>query len=588
MVTGMESAGLVLAAFPLVVKGLNVYIDGIQKVQRLRHCRQVLESFSSRLSSQSAFFRQSFEELFAAADILDAERIDESLENIDDPFWKDERREKALQEFLGASFQPYVQTTRTLHQSITDLGHKLRLYLGPKRQLHGLRGSLFSIQLKMDMILKTMSIKAFNDILKDIQMDNWTIWRLHHGSEYLATKARSRRLPKWRFVLMREQVSNLGSALAKSRCRNSRCQHNHDIGLRIHTDSELKEIGEHGQAPLPSQTYGLLSSIDSNSQGGSFQQSRRVRWRELEIVPQGFEEWPCQTKARRLWGTLLEQDEPGNGKSYRDCSSIAAGLASEEIKDFCAMMCRINGEGGKTLAAWKPMGHLKGDEISTNAEPHHVVHVTAENEKPRTATLEWILQQCADKSSGFILPMRERLSMSVALATATLQCVETVWLKSDWTSEDIIAQYESCPTGDRRVFRNVQMSLKWKPADIRRSARSNPFKSEEDSKNFFGCETIVALGMALIELFLGDLLLSKYKSRQEGFPESKTRLEAANDLMGYIGIEASNNYAMAVERCLRCSWTRQPDMYGIDEAFEKTICHNILEPLAKDFANFCG
>ena len=69
MVTGVETAGLVLAAFPLIVKGLEAYIEGIQKIKQLRDFRKLLKSYSVQLSTQQAIFQQTFQVLLEAADI---------------------------------------------------------------------------------------------------------------------------------------------------------------------------------------------------------------------------------------------------------------------------------------------------------------------------------------------------------------------------------------------------------------------------------------------------------------------------------------------------------------------------------------
>lgn len=127
MVTGVETAGFVLAAFPVVVEGLVIYINGIQKIKQLRRCHDVLELLKSRLSSQSAFFRQSIEKLFAIANVFDPEDIDKIFNDFDDSLWRDDERNKALKDFLGSSYQSYIQTITTLHQSITKLGKKLRI-----------------------------------------------------------------------------------------------------------------------------------------------------------------------------------------------------------------------------------------------------------------------------------------------------------------------------------------------------------------------------------------------------------------------------------------------------------------------------
>ena len=127
MVTGIETAGLVLAVFPLVVKGLVVYVDGIQDIKRLRRCREVLESLNAKIRVQSAVFRQNIEELFIAADVFDPEEIDFVFENLDDRLWKNDERNKELERFLGSSYHSYVYTTTELQKAVYTLRTKLRI-----------------------------------------------------------------------------------------------------------------------------------------------------------------------------------------------------------------------------------------------------------------------------------------------------------------------------------------------------------------------------------------------------------------------------------------------------------------------------
>jgi uncharacterized protein YeeX (DUF496 family) len=51
-VTGVETAGLVLATFPLVVDGLQHWVRGADSIRRRQKVRRELESYATRLKNQ--------------------------------------------------------------------------------------------------------------------------------------------------------------------------------------------------------------------------------------------------------------------------------------------------------------------------------------------------------------------------------------------------------------------------------------------------------------------------------------------------------------------------------------------------------
>lgn len=63
MATGIEIAGLALAAFPIVIDGLARFIEGVRLIKTWRTFRRELAGYEYSLRSARAFFQNTLEEL---------------------------------------------------------------------------------------------------------------------------------------------------------------------------------------------------------------------------------------------------------------------------------------------------------------------------------------------------------------------------------------------------------------------------------------------------------------------------------------------------------------------------------------------
>lgn len=63
MVTGIETAGLVLATFPIVVEGLKCYADGVETIKSWRSYRHELANYARTLKSAKVICLNMIEEL---------------------------------------------------------------------------------------------------------------------------------------------------------------------------------------------------------------------------------------------------------------------------------------------------------------------------------------------------------------------------------------------------------------------------------------------------------------------------------------------------------------------------------------------
>lgn len=90
MVTGIETAGVVLAVLPLIVNQLDSYVQGIETLKgfRTRRYRRQFEEWSTRLGTQHAILLNTLEQSLEGLVDYDDD-ISELLNNPRGPLWKD-------------------------------------------------------------------------------------------------------------------------------------------------------------------------------------------------------------------------------------------------------------------------------------------------------------------------------------------------------------------------------------------------------------------------------------------------------------------------------------------------------------------
>ena len=138
MVTGVETAGLVLAAFPLVVNGLGSYVAGANTLRRWRNERMYgreLKHLQRQLETQRVIYLNTLEDLFTGIVYSDADRA-LLISDPSGPTWKRKEYEALLHERLGQSYNAYLATVNELRESITLLKEKTCLNASERVSSH--------------------------------------------------------------------------------------------------------------------------------------------------------------------------------------------------------------------------------------------------------------------------------------------------------------------------------------------------------------------------------------------------------------------------------------------------------------------
>jgi hypothetical protein len=128
MVTGIETAGVVLAILPLVVNQLDAYVQGIETLKgfRTRRYRRQFEEWSTRLGTQHAILLNTLEESLEGLVDYDDD-ISELINNPRGPLWKDPTFQKKLAKKLDRNYQAFTRNMTELSILLETLSKKLGL-----------------------------------------------------------------------------------------------------------------------------------------------------------------------------------------------------------------------------------------------------------------------------------------------------------------------------------------------------------------------------------------------------------------------------------------------------------------------------
>jgi hypothetical protein len=123
MVTGIETAGLVLAVLPLVISALESYKDGLQTIKRLYHSEAQLRKLIRTLKVQRSKYRTNLEKLIkAAAPDLG---IQDVPEDFCDPIWHGELNARA-KAYLDDRYESFQVVVEDYQECIREIAKKLR------------------------------------------------------------------------------------------------------------------------------------------------------------------------------------------------------------------------------------------------------------------------------------------------------------------------------------------------------------------------------------------------------------------------------------------------------------------------------
>jgi hypothetical protein len=126
MVTGIETAGLALPAFPLAIATLEHYRKGLEPLKLWWRFRTEYQSFLNEIAVHRAMYCNNLEKLLKDL-VTEPTQMKARLDSPGGEAWKDARLEQQLRDFLSRLYVPYCKTTAEIEKALRDLADKLKV-----------------------------------------------------------------------------------------------------------------------------------------------------------------------------------------------------------------------------------------------------------------------------------------------------------------------------------------------------------------------------------------------------------------------------------------------------------------------------
>ena len=125
VVTGIETAGLVLGAFPLVIEGLKVYIKGVSTMKDMKRYESILGQFKRDIEMESTHFEDTCYQLLQHMVLPENATLDNLIASPGGNLWKAEELQHALLRRLRpGSVMQFMRAAEELKCIMYTLGEK--------------------------------------------------------------------------------------------------------------------------------------------------------------------------------------------------------------------------------------------------------------------------------------------------------------------------------------------------------------------------------------------------------------------------------------------------------------------------------
>ncbi|KAF3000945.1 hypothetical protein E8E13_008963 [Curvularia kusanoi] len=559
--SGVEVAGLVLGALPLLLAGLQFYGEGIAVTKRYWKYREEVNSLLDDLKAESAVYQNSIETLLLG--VVDSRDVTEFLANPGGELWKAAAFERKLRKRLGASYDPYLSTILKLRN--TAEAFKERLKLSDSGQaFHAFKEHYKRLKF-------SLSKSDYADLMNTFRNANTVLHRLTFQRQNIESQQRRDRFPCPDFQTINEGAKGFFSVLSSG--WTCQCQAAHAVSLRLEprmedvsSDDEVDE--DHG--------FTMRDPFHVLFQYGY----RDTVTPSIDVSPWDWDEADIHV----IRGDLASKStcRMNSGKGVRFASearkAVKAALQPEAnlqlIKDLCTALQNLQ----------KPQRDVCLTLLAKEIAKQKYELKIYPTPLPPQDTKQWtVVTLRSALKRGRRFPKRDRVRLAVTLASSVLQLHETPWLDDSWGIDNIyfVERPGSNAYDQPFVLRGLDPILSTLkesvPKHLSRMIQNRP---------------LFALGVTLIELWYGKSLTDLHEDEDgphgtgDAQIEFITKLNTAYRLADELADDAGAKYSDAVRRCIRCDFSLRANSLE-DVELQKAVFHGVVSQL-KATQDFMG
>ncbi|KIW67269.1 hypothetical protein PV04_06534 [Phialophora macrospora] len=585
MVTGVETAGVVLAILPLIVNQLDSYVQGIESLKgfRTRRYRRQFEEWATRLGTQRAILLNTLEQSLEGVVDYDDD-ISELINNPRGPLWRDPSFQKSLAKKLDRNYGAFVRTMTELSTLLETLSRKLGLQSADPLKISW--DDATAVEREVKKFKDIFSKSVYTDLLGKIDNANSSLKTLIEQSDHRQESRRKHRVskkPLLKYKAARKHANNLYNAVVRGKYWKCPCKDTHCVHLRI--DGEPIESNDNLEKSPTTPRFRMAFSTKVPGPMNAMS----WHWEEVETVPELLE-MPVAAHQAILTTTHSAGQKLAIDKKVQ-FAVVATPLQSLPwpkipdappllpIPDFCSVLCKMGVNGDIK----KYMGSISDECDATH---RYYFYLMEKHDKGvETQTLEDLLGSSLHSIGphacrpAFLFSRRDRLFLAATLASSVLQ-FHGSWLKSYWRSRDILfpkLENTSQTVVERPYLAGHGVSRTTPTIDPATRTITNPL---------IPSEVLFPLGLVLVELSLCQSISTLRTPDDADVVEAYANLKTATRLLNRVYAESGCKYGDVVTQCLRWSETRNSS--ADDEDFQELVFQKIVSPLVEDLRDFEG
>ncbi|KAK2607024.1 hypothetical protein N8I77_005733 [Diaporthe amygdali] len=567
---GIEVAGLVLGALPLLLKSVDVYRDGFRRFGSAFKKRKHVEKLGRALLLQ----HQTLEELIKSVALGSGCEDVWALEGDPVGYLNNPEVQAQVEEFLGpkhtmfliSELQANHEATKKVAKCISGL---VPSYQGPTDDLVAIiNANQGKPDLLADLAPRIKLVLGITDMKVMIQEIDEGTQTLHRFSSLAVSNCHAMGSNSSRKTLKLakafRQIQNLAGGLYEAVLDGflDECHDNHEARLYLDDRIEIAQKVMHQRNKVkhntPPISFELVFYADD--------QKRETLLYEtpVQVLGEHSTDQTSNSPPAHLVTTAVTIciDEAPSEDDSRPEVAIITSICSA-IREARGLKPRPS----FALLNNRRMGTFRDD--GTHPSPRSQI----QGPQKDYISLGHIL-----KGMTTALPLKPRMQLSLRLASSLLQLLHTQWIAQTWSKNMVFFLVPGKPTG---LIRQAQVDLNrpFIACKFSGSADGQQNRSFLDPKS-----ALLELGILLLEIWHGMTLEARFELDETWSISSSAtyykRLVMAlewqddgeNPMLGF--------YAQAVAHCLTGNAGAQ-DLSWEDTKLWAAICANVIEPLSK-------
>ncbi|KAH6642192.1 hypothetical protein C7974DRAFT_350533 [Boeremia exigua] len=563
MASGLEIAGVVLGALPLVIAALEHYATGVQTFKRYWCYKGEFRSLLVRIRSQRTIYLNTIQRLLTG--IVRVEHMANLMEDPGGAAWHDQHLNDELEKRLGRAYDDYRDNMEAMKSALKTMMKKLALNAEGKVQCPDVNTFHYEYQ-RLKFSLKK---SAYEEQITRLTTHNATLSTLLKQSLDLEQSRKAVACPN--FKALQNYAREFFQILRSGMQCTSGCI-DHAVNLRL----ENRKAKDRHEDLSP---FRVVFTRASNEKW----KEADVRCLAEEIQPTSPPTYVPMSGARSgsVRHTRFSLPDPNQLQSTtitvtqpRTTLSAVGTAGLTCITDLCQTMHRP-----QTLAADSCVGYLLD-----SADRKHGIYPRLQS-PASTAQPQWSsysLAQVLTEPSiiGLHLRQGDKLGIAMYLSSSMLQLYGTPWLNEQWCNKDIYFVHQpglKMAEISKRPYVYRELSA----AAASQAGQMQLAPSLKSSKTLF------SLGTVLIELWYGKPIEQLAAERNFQGTHDLAWYTAERLIQTDLPYEAGALYTDVVKRCIRCEFG--PVNIDLSEdSFQKIVFDRVVEPLETAFKQFKG